>query len=63
MNNANDRSALTDKRYLGAFPQGHTRGEVLKNIQEAIEGYLERLKVHDEPISPSIDAEVVEVIV
>ena len=45
----------------GCISQGTTRAETLKNIQEAIEGYLESLREHNEPIPPSIDEEVVEV--
>ena len=47
----------------GCISQGQTRSEALKNIQEAIEVYLESLKAHDEPIPPSINEEVVEVVV
>ncbi|WNM58360.1 type II toxin-antitoxin system HicB family antitoxin [Candidatus Nitrospira allomarina] len=47
----------------GCLSQGPTRADALKNIQEAIEVYLESLKAHDEPIPPSIDEEVVEVVV
>jgi predicted RNase H-like HicB family nuclease len=47
----------------GCISQGQTRSEVLKNIQKAIEVYLECLKAHDEPIPPSIEEEVVEVVV
>lgn len=46
----------------GCISQGATRAEVLANIREAIEAYLESLKDHDEPIPPSIDEEVVEVV-
>ena len=42
--------------------QGKTRKEALKNIQDAINGYLESLKKHDEAIPPSIE-EIVEVAV
>ena len=45
----------------GCISQGTTRVEALKNVQEAIEGYLESLREHNEPIPPSIDEEVVEV--
>lgn len=34
----------------GCISQGATRIEVLANIREAIEAYLESLKAHDEPI-------------
>ena len=47
----------------GCISQGETRTEVLKNIQEAIEVYIESLKAHNEPIPPSIDEEIVEVAV
>ena len=45
----------------GCISQGRTRAEALRNIQEAIEVYLDSLQAHDEPIPPSIDEEVVEV--
>ncbi|MGP0594787.1 type II toxin-antitoxin system HicB family antitoxin [Nitrospira sp. T9] len=47
----------------GCLSQGQTRADALKNVQEAIEVYLESLKAHDEPIPPSINEEVVEVVV
>ena len=47
----------------GCISQGATRTEALKNIQEAIEVYMESLKAHDEPVPPSIAEEVVEVAV
>ncbi|MBA2591685.1 MAG: type II toxin-antitoxin system HicB family antitoxin [Pseudomonadota bacterium] len=47
----------------GCISQGKTRAEALKNIQEAIEAYLESLRAHDEPVPPSIDEEVIEVAV
>jgi predicted RNase H-like HicB family nuclease len=34
----------------GCVTQGSTRGEALANAREAIAGYLESLRVHDEPI-------------
>ena len=45
----------------GCISQGKSRVEALKNIQQAIELYLESLREHNEPIPPSIDEEVVEV--
>ncbi|HPP06820.1 MAG TPA: type II toxin-antitoxin system HicB family antitoxin, partial [Syntrophorhabdaceae bacterium] len=45
----------------GCISQGKTRAEVLKNIKEAIELYIERLKSHHEPIPPAIDEEIIEV--
>jgi len=34
----------------GCISQGKTRTEALKNIQEAIQAYLESLRKHNEPI-------------
>jgi len=45
----------------GCISQGKTRAEALENINDAIAGYLESLRKHDEPISPPIEEEVVEV--
>jgi len=45
----------------GCISQGNSRKEVLENIQDAIKGYLESLRKHDEPIPPSIEEEIVEV--
>jgi len=45
----------------GCISQGKTRKEALANIQDAIKGYLESLKKHNEPIPPSIEEEIVEV--
>ena len=39
----------------GCISQGRTRSEALANIQDAIKGYLESLKKHNEPIPPSFD--------
>ncbi|MBU2444731.1 MAG: type II toxin-antitoxin system HicB family antitoxin [Bacteroidetes bacterium] len=43
----------------GCISQGKTRQEAIENIHDAIKGYLESLKKHNEPISPSIEEEVV----
>jgi predicted RNase H-like HicB family nuclease len=45
----------------GCISQGHTRSEAVANIKDAIAGYLESLKKHNEPIPPSISEEFVEV--
>jgi predicted RNase H-like HicB family nuclease len=45
----------------GCVSQGETREEAVANIREAIAGYLESLKEHQEPIPPSIHEEIVEV--
>lgn len=46
----------------GCISQGRTREEALKNMQDAIKGYLTSLKKHNEPIPPPIEEEVVEVV-
>jgi len=45
----------------GCLSQGATRREVLANIQEAIQAYIESLNKHNEPIPPPITEEFVEV--
>ncbi len=45
----------------GCISQGKTRNEALTNIKDAIRGYLESLKKHNEPIPPSVYEEMVEV--
>jgi predicted RNase H-like HicB family nuclease len=45
----------------GCVSQGSTRTEALHNVMEAITGYLESLRSHDDPIPPSIAEEVVDV--
>jgi antitoxin HicB len=45
----------------GCISQGRTRAEALTNIADAIQGYLESLAKHGEPIPPDITEEVVEV--
>lgn len=47
----------------GCISQGKTRQESLTNINDAIKGYLESLKKHNDPIPPSIMEEIVEVAV
>ena len=47
----------------GCISQGKTRKEALKNIQDAIKGYIESLKKHNEPVPPPIDEEIIEVAV
>jgi len=39
----------------GCISQGKTRSEALDNSKEAMEGYLESLREHNEPIPPSIN--------
>jgi antitoxin HicB len=45
----------------GCVSQGETRTEALKNIRDAMRGYLASLKKHGEPVPPSIQEEIVEV--
>jgi predicted RNase H-like HicB family nuclease len=45
----------------GCVSQGTSRSEALANVREAIEGYLESLRAHGEPIPPPIDEDVVEI--
>ena len=47
----------------GCISQGKTREEAVQNIKDAVDGYIESLKKHNEPIPPSIEEEVVEVYV
>ena len=46
----------------GCISQGKTREEALENIRDAVQGYLESLKKHGEPIPPPITEEIIEVI-
>jgi len=45
----------------GCISQGKTREEAVLNIQDALVGYLESLRKHNEPIPPSIQEEIIEV--
>ncbi len=45
----------------GCVSQGNTRKEAISNIHDAIKGYIESLKKHNEPIPPSIQEEIIEV--
>ena len=45
----------------GCVSQGRTRDEAIANIKDAIVGYLESLRKHNDPIPPSIWEETVEV--
>lgn len=45
----------------GCISQGKTRLEAITNIKDAMKGYLESLKKHNEPVPPSIEEEVVEI--
>jgi predicted RNase H-like HicB family nuclease len=45
----------------GCVSQGQTRKEAEANIKEAIQGYIESLRKHDEPIPPSITEEIIDI--
>jgi len=45
----------------GCVSQGATRAEAPANIKDAMEGYLESLRKHNDPIPPPIYEEIVEV--
>ncbi len=45
----------------GCVSQGETRDQALRNIHEAIEGYLASLRAHGEPIPPAITEDTVEI--
>ncbi|MFY9824412.1 MAG: type II toxin-antitoxin system HicB family antitoxin [Thermoanaerobaculia bacterium] len=47
----------------GCISQGATRAEALANIKEAIEGYIESLEEHGEPVPLPISEELVEIAV
>jgi predicted RNase H-like HicB family nuclease len=45
----------------GCISQGKTRDEAIANITDAMTGYIESLRQHNEPIPPSIWEETVEI--
>jgi len=45
----------------GCISQGNSRSEVIKNIGDAIKGYLESIKMHNEVIPLPISEEVVDI--
>ena len=45
----------------GCYSQGDTRAEAIDNIREAIEAYLEILKIDQLPIPPAVDPEIASV--
>lgn len=44
----------------GCISQGKTREDALTNIKDAVRGYLQSLKKHNEPF-PNVEEELVEV--
>jgi predicted RNase H-like HicB family nuclease len=47
----------------GCVSQGATRAEAVRNVGEAVAGYLESLRERNEPIPPPINEEVIDVAV
>lgn len=45
----------------GCVAQGMTRADAATNIRDAIQGYLQSLEKHDEPVPGSITEEVIDV--
>jgi predicted RNase H-like HicB family nuclease len=45
----------------GCISQGKTRQESIENITDAMKGYIESLKKHDEPIPLPIYEEMIEI--
>lgn len=45
----------------GCISQGNTRSEAVENIKEAMQGYIESLEKHNEPVPPPITEEIVEI--
>ncbi len=45
----------------GCISQGRTRDDARKNVNEAIQAYLESLRENGDPIPPPISEEVIEV--
>ena len=45
----------------GCISQGKDRSEALHNIKDAVKGYIESLKKHDEPTPQAIEEEIIEV--
>jgi antitoxin HicB len=45
----------------GCVSQGSTRAEALANIKDAIGGYLESLKKHNDPVPLPVTEELVDV--
>ena len=45
----------------GCVTQGETEEEALEMVRDAIEGYIESLRKHGEPVPPGLEDEVAKV--
>lgn len=54
---------LNVRHCLVVFLKAKQEKRQSKNIQEAIQGYLESLETHDEPIPPPIKEEIIDIAV
>jgi antitoxin HicB len=45
----------------GCWSQGETREQAIKSMTDAIEGYLESLRKHGDPIPAPITEEIIEI--
>ncbi|TVQ30344.1 MAG: type II toxin-antitoxin system HicB family antitoxin [Phycisphaeraceae bacterium] len=45
----------------GCWSQGETRDEAVRNISDAISGYLESLRKNGDPIPPAITEEIIDI--
>lgn len=47
--------------FPGCISQGETRAEAEENIKDAVKGYIESLKKHNEPVPPPLYESFIEV--
>jgi antitoxin HicB len=45
----------------GCWSEGDTRDEAVRNMSDAIEGYLESLRKHGDPFPPPITEEIIDI--
>jgi predicted RNase H-like HicB family nuclease len=46
----------------GCVSQGHSRDEAIKNIREAIQGYLRSLVIHNGHVVSPVEEEIIEIV-
>ncbi len=46
----------------GCVSEGKSRQEVIRNVKDAINGYIISLKKHNVPFPPSINEEIVDIL-